>query len=143
MFVTDDKRYMQHAARRLPRTVATSGGALAVTVLRWQMHQQKQTGPRYSREGRQIRMKTDKYMLMVVIHETAPSKQLSQLISVDFGERVAMKILEQVIDAMVEGSDHKAFFFLKKKKKLIEQCFADHPDMAERRQWRHEHKRND
>ena len=45
---------------------------------------------------------------MVVVHETEPSKQLSQLISVDFGERAVMKILEQVIDAMIEGSDHKA-----------------------------------
>ena len=34
-------------------------------------------------------MKTDREMLMVVVHETAPSKQLSQFISVDFGERAA------------------------------------------------------
>ena len=75
---------------------------------------------------------------MVVVHETAPSKQLSQLISVDFGERAAMKTLEQVIDAMIEGSDHKGL-----KKTLVEQFFADHPDMAERRQRRLEQKRND
>ena len=45
---------------------------------------------------------------MVVVHETAPCQQLSQLISVDFGECAGMKILEQVIDAMIEGSDRKA-----------------------------------
>ena len=44
--------------------------------------------------------------MLVVVHETtAPSKQLSQFIMVDFGECAAMKMLEQVIDAMIEGSD--------------------------------------
>ena len=39
---------------------------------------------------------------------------------------------------MIEGSDHKTW-----KKTLVEQFFADHPDMAQRRQRRLEHKRND
>ena len=95
------------------------------------MHQQKQTGPRYSRDGHQIRVKTDKEMLMVVVYETAPSQQLCRLISVDFGECAGMKILEQVIDAMIEGSDHNAL-----KKTLVELSFADHPDMVERRKER-------
>ena len=39
-----------------------------------------------------------------------------------------MKILKQVIDAMIEGSDHNAL-----NKTLVELSFADHPDMVERR----------
>ena len=49
-----------------------------------------------------------------------------------------MKILEQVIDAMIEGSHHTAL-----KKTLVDFFFADRPDMAECRQRRLEHKRND
>ena len=76
--------------------------------------------------------------MTVVVHETAPSKQLGQLISVDLGEGAALKILEHVIGAMLEGSDHKALM-----KTLVEQFFANHPDIAGRRQRRLEHNRND
>ena len=55
----------------------------------------------------------------MVVHETAPSKQLTQVISVDFWERSAMEILEQVIDTMIEGSDHKAL-----KKTLVKHVFC-------------------
>ena len=48
-----------------------------------------------------------------------------------------MEILEQVIDTMIEGSDHKAL------KYWLNMFFADHPDMAERRQQRLDHKRNE
>ena len=63
---------------------------------------------------------------MVVVLETAPSKQVSQLISADFGEGGAMKTLEQVIDAMIEVSDHKDI----EEKHWLNKFFADHPDMA-------------
>ena len=75
MFVTDGKPNMQHAeftedlrddGLELWQPVVAhwpdgfSGTVPGVPVLRWQMHQRKQTGPRYSRDRSQIRVKTER-----------------------------------------------------------------------------------
>ena len=75
MFVTDGKPSMQNAKFTedmrdddlepwqpvaAHRPAGFSVAVLGVSVLRWQMQQQKQTGPRYSRDG----YKTDRKMLI-------------------------------------------------------------------------------